>query len=337
MDPVNYITLATDASRPGDHDSLGNPTEDVDLLSNAAKDHLAARRHAQAEALARRLITLWPGQIDGFESMAQVRAAGGDIPAARFFQHQALMRARRFLADGSMDPELIEELEAAYAALDVAAYDQSPIGALVDALALSDEWPDPLLLRAIRRRAADAVAPLCALIQREVVATATVEDPGVTWEADYASQLLVTLKRDGVPSANTADVATDIASLARLGNSGWLETLPALAQGMGAVMVNPLGRLYFQRVPDYNMDSWLMDGIMRAAQTDSRARLNAAVMLRDAFDELLPRCEPGRRISPEKVEANDLALKLRQLGDAHALSTLTALQNRPGPKPAATR
>ena len=333
MDLVDYITQATDAPRPTDHDAYGNPTEDLDDTSNTARDLVRAGQYAQAETLARRLITIWPDQMDGFEIMADVRAAAGDIPAARFYRYQALIRARRFLADQSIDPEYVAEIEGAYNTLDTSAYDRLPASALVDALALSDKWPDSLLLRAIRHRGAEAVAPLRALIQRDVAQLSVDGEAIVSWEADYASLLLITLKRDGVAAANSEEVASDIAGLARGGHTGWLETLPALAKGMGEVMARPLLAIYHELGPENIASLWLLDGVRNAAQNDSTATSPAVVALREAFDDMLPKLEPGRHIDADKVTANELALILRSLGDEQPLKALFVLQDQPGPKP----
>ena len=79
---------------------------DLDDLSNSVIDLLNAKRLAEAEAACRKLLELYPDQVDGLERSALVcEAQGRNAEAARYYRQAAAFMGE----DGGFDPESIEE------------------------------------------------------------------------------------------------------------------------------------------------------------------------------------------------------------------------------------
>ena len=67
-----------------------------------------------AERQFKQLIVSQPDHHDGFEGLALAYKQMGRKEEALFFMQEALARARRFLADGLLDPEVLKHIEQEY-------------------------------------------------------------------------------------------------------------------------------------------------------------------------------------------------------------------------------
>jgi tetratricopeptide (TPR) repeat protein len=68
----------------------------------------------EAERQFKRLILSQPDHHDGFEGLALTYQRMGRKDEALFFMQEALTRAESFLADGSLDLEVVERIEQEY-------------------------------------------------------------------------------------------------------------------------------------------------------------------------------------------------------------------------------
>lgn len=81
----------------------------LDEWANGARDHVDARRWAEADELCERLIAEYGDQIDGYEIRGQVRAAQGNWPEAAAAYERALEVAAA-QGEDAFDPIILDDL-----------------------------------------------------------------------------------------------------------------------------------------------------------------------------------------------------------------------------------
>lgn len=84
---------------------------------NQAFDFLKEKNCDKAEVLFKKVCLSEPDHHSGFEGLAYVYYIKGEFEKAEWFMQEAVKRARKFLAEDAIDPEVIEEMEASYLSL----------------------------------------------------------------------------------------------------------------------------------------------------------------------------------------------------------------------------
>ena len=241
--------------------------EDSDDWLNEANALLSANQLTEAEQKFKSLVVAEPDFHGGFEGLAEIYRQRGRVAEARYFAQQALMRARRFIADGSMDQVVFDEIYAAYKSTDTQAYAHLPLTALVQAMAHSMEHPDSALLREILQRGAEAVPPL-----REVLRA----DEEVTWVSDFAAQLLANLKLNGVDEADEG--ITELIDIYRRIDEDFLDSLSIYLSVFGAKAVHLLIAVAEETELDwYQSGSAIRAAIAAAEGSDNFAELSEPI------------------------------------------------------------
>ena len=234
--------------------------EESDNWTNEGQDLLDAGQLAEAEQKFKAVIVANPDWHGGFEGLAKIYAQQGHPAEARYFQHQAIMRARRFLKDKSLDNFRFDEMFAAYRTMSTSGYAQMDTAMLVKAMVQSNEHPDGALLREILNRKGEAVPYLRQALR---------DDIEVTYVSDFATQLLANLKLNGVNEADEA--VPDIVDIFRRIDDDFLDFLASYLSVFGTRAAHEL-----LAVIDEGKLNWLQ-------QTSA---YNAAIAAADSSDEV---------------------------------------------------
>ena len=81
---------------------------------NEAAEFIRAGKPDEAEIIYKKLCLSQPEHHSGFEGLAGIYAAKNEKDKAAWFMKEALVRAKRFLKDDSIDQEVIDEMEDKY-------------------------------------------------------------------------------------------------------------------------------------------------------------------------------------------------------------------------------
>ena len=82
--------------------------------AHQALDFLRKGNIAKAETIYKKLCLSQPQHHEGFAGLAHVYYFTGEKDKSQWFMKEAIKRAKEFLADGSIDPSIIEDLESIY-------------------------------------------------------------------------------------------------------------------------------------------------------------------------------------------------------------------------------
>lgn len=88
-------------------------TGDMDW-DNHAYSHFKKKNYIKAEELFKKICISEPEHYSGFEGLSYIYYAEGEFKKAEWFMAEALSRARIFLEEGSLDPEIMEIIENNY-------------------------------------------------------------------------------------------------------------------------------------------------------------------------------------------------------------------------------
>ncbi len=244
--------------------------EDSDDWLNEANALLRANQLAEAEQKFKACMVAEPDFHRGFEGLAEIYRQRGRVAEARYFAQQALMRARRFINDGSMDQVVFDEIYAAYKSTDTQAYAGMTTTALVAAMAQSMKHPDDALLHEILNRGAEAVPPLIQALR---------DDTEVTYVSDFAAQLLTNLKLNGVDEADEA--VPQMVDIFRRIDEDFLDFLTCYLQAFGEKTVRALLSLIHEgNVSGYQLTS-VFEAAIAAADGSSELQAEIAGILRE--------------------------------------------------------
>jgi tetratricopeptide (TPR) repeat protein len=254
--------------------------EDSDGWLNEANALLHANQLAEAEQKFKACLVAEPDFHGGFEGLAEIYRQQGRVAEARYFAQQALMRARRFINDGSMDQVVFDEIYAAYKSTDTQAYAGMTTAALVQAMAQSMAHPDSALLQAILKRGAEAVPPL---------RTALREDEEVTWVSDFAAQLLANLKLNGVDEADEA--IPELVNIFRRIDEDFLDSVSSYLSTFGAKAVHPLIAVAEETELGWAQRGSAITAAIAAAEGSDELREEIATALRQQLARYVERKE----------------------------------------------
>ena len=225
-----------------------------------------------------------PKHHEGSEELAYCYEKLGQIAEARYFMGEALLRARSFLADGSLDQDVMDELLANYARMDPVAYAQMSTEALVQAQCQSFQWPDPALLHEVIKRGADAVPHLRQILR---------EDEDGLWYSDFAAKMLATLYGNGIEAA--AEAIPEFVAFFEKDVADWIDFLSDYLSIFGEHAIDPLLTLVQGNTLEWYPQTMAIDAAVAVAGQSPDLQARVAEGLRSCLAQQIAAAEANKR------------------------------------------